>query len=195
MLTYNSHLKKLILPEYGRNIQSMVDHCLTIEDRGERTRCARTIVKTMETLFPANGNVEDYRRKLWDHIAIMSDFALDVDVPFELIRQDSLDEDPEPVPYGTPSATHRHYGYYLEQMIARAAEMEHGEERDALVLLLANHMKKLMYAVNRDGVDDAKIFKDLREISRGAIVLDPAAVRLHEFKVIAPVTGKKKKKK
>lgn len=195
MLTYNSHLKKLILPEYGRNIQSMVDHCLTIEDRGERTRCARTIVKTMETLFPANGNVEDYRRKLWDHIAIMSDFALDVDVPFELIRQDSLDEVPEPVPYGTPSATHRHYGYYLEQMIARAAEMEPGEERDALVLLLANHMKKLMYAVNRDGVDDAKIFKDLREISRGAIMLDPSAVRLHEFKVIAPVTGKKKKKK
>lgn len=195
MLTYTTHLKKLVLPEYGRNIQRMVDHCLTIEDREERTRCAYTIIKTMEILFPAQGNAEDYRRKLWDHIAIMSDFALDVDLPFELIRPGSLVETPDPIPYENGDFDYRHYGLLLQHMISRAATMEPGEERDALVMLLANHMKKLMLAVNTDGVDDEKIFKDLRALSHGEITLDPAKVRLHEFKVAPTPAGKKKKKK
>lgn len=196
MLTYTTHLKKLILPEYGRNIQRMVDHCLTIEDRYERTRCASTIVKTMETIFPIQGNADAYRRKLWDHLAIMSDFQLDVDVPFELIRPENLDNQPQHINYEQVEFNNRHYGLLLQRTIARAAEMEEGEERDTLVLLLANHMKKLMLAVNTDGVDDAKIFKDIRDLSHGAVILNPETVKLHEFKVVqAPASGKKKKKK
>lgn len=196
MLTYTTHLKKLILPEYGRNIQRMVDHCLTIEDRYERTRCAATIVKTMETLFPIQGNTDDYRRKLWDHLAIMSDFQLDVDVPFELIRPENLDNTPSHIDYDQSDFNYRHYGLIIQRAVAHASEMPEGDERDALVLLLANHMKKLMLAVNSDGVDDEKIFKDLREMSHGAISLRPENVKLHEFKVApAPATGKKKKKK
>ncbi len=195
MLTYTTHLKKLVLPEYGRNIQRMVDHCLTIEDRNERTRCAATIVKTMELLFPIQGHADAYRRKLWDHLAIMSDFALDVDLPFELVNKNSLDDRPQLLPYEQGELDHRHYGLLLQRTIATAAQMEPGEERDALVILLANHMKKLLLAVNPDGVDDAKVFKDLRVLSQGAIVLDPEKVSLHEF-VLPPVpTGKKKKKK
>ena len=173
----------------------MVDHCLTIEDRAERTRCAATIVKTMEQLFPIQGNADAYRRKLWDHLAIVSDFSLDVDVPFELVGRGSLDDRPQPIEYDQAYFEHRHYGLLLQRAITRAAEMDAGEERDALIMLLANHMKKIMLALNPEGVEDAKIFKDLKILSRGAISLDPETVSLLEFKVAPAPTGKKKKKK
>lgn len=195
MLTYTTQLKKLVLPEYGRNIQRMVDHCLTIEDRGERTRCAATIVKTMETLFPSQGNTDAYRRKLWDHLAIMSDFKLDVDVPFELIRPDSLDQQPTHIGYSQAEFGYRHYGQLIQHSIRHAVDMPDGEEKDALILLLADHMKKMLLTVNPDGVDDEKVFKDLYELSHGAIRIDPALIQLHDFKVVTPPAGKKKKKK
>lgn len=195
MLTYTTQLKKLILPEYGRNIQRMVDHCLTIEDRAERTRCAATIVRAMETLFPSQGNTDAYRRKLWDHLAIMSDFKLDVDVPFELIRPDTLDEQPSHIGYDQKEFGYRHYGQLIQRSIAHAVGMPDGEEKDALILLLADHMKKTLMAVNPDGADDEKVFKDLFEMSHGAIRIDPELIKLHDFKVVVPVTGKKKKKK
>ncbi len=195
MLTYTTQLKKLVLPEYGRNIQRMVDHCLTIEDRAERTRCAATIVKTMEILFPVQGNADAYRRKLWDHLAIMSDFALDVDVPFEFINKSSLDDVPSPILYDQGPIEQRQYGLMIQRAIDTAAQMEPGEEKDALVLLIANHMKKLMLALNPDGVDDVKIFKDLHMMSRGEITLYPDTTQLLEFKVAPAPAGKKKKKK
>lgn len=196
MLTYNNHLKKLILPEYGRNIQNMVDHCLTIEDREERKLCAESIINAMTILFPPTGDVREYRRKLWDHLAIMSDFQLDVDLPFELVRPEVFDAVPDRIDLADSAPIrYRHYGLFVQQLIEKAAEMEPGEERQALELLIANHMKKLMLAVNREGVEDAKIFKDLRMMSHGAISLDPEFVHLHEFKQAPTPSGKKKKKK
>ena len=195
MLTYTTQLKKLVLPEYGRNIQRMVDHCLTIEDRAERTRCAATIVKTMEILFPVQGNADAYRRKLWDHLAIMSDFSLDVDVPFEFINKSSLNDVPDRLTYEQGPIDQRQYGLIVQRAIDTAATMEPGEERDALVILIANHMKKLMLAVNPDGVDDVKIFKDLHMMSRGEITLYPDTTQLCEFKAAPTQSGKKKKKK
>lgn len=194
MLTYNNHLKRLVLPEYGRNIQNMLDHCLTIDDRAERTRCARSIVDAMSILFPAQGDPRAQRRKLWDHLAIMSDFQLDVDLPFELVRPEEFASTPEPVQPGSGHANRRVYGCHLEMMVAEAAKMEPGEERDALITLLANHMKKLQLAINPEGVDDVKIFSDLYEMTGGAINIQPGELRLHEF-TIAPMPGKKKKKK
>lgn len=195
MLTYNTQLKKLILPEYGRNIQRMIDHCLTIENRDERSHCARSIIASMGNLFPELRSPESNNQKLWDHLVIMSDFKLDVDFPCEVITAESLASSPTPVNNEQGDIRYRHYGRYLSEMIAKASEMEPGEERDALVLLLANHMKKLMLAVNKDGVDDEKIFKDLYEMSRGQLRLDTATTRLHEFKEAPQPTGKKKKKK
>lgn len=195
MLTYKNHLKTLVLPEYGRNIQNMVDHCLTIEDRDERTRCARSIIDAMSILFPAQGDRQAYRRKLWDHLAIMSEFKLDVDLPFELLHSETLSEDPRPLTPANHRIDRRHYGHNLEVMVRAAAEMPEGDERDELVLLLANHMKKLLLAVNPDGVDDVKIFKDLYEMSDGAIHLTPDTTRLHEFQIIAPPKTKKKRKR
>lgn len=196
MLRYNTQLKRLVLPEYGRNIQQMVDHCLTIEDRDERTRCAYSIIASMGNLFPQLRDDDSAAHKLWDHLAIMSDFKLDIDYPCEVIQPGELDTKPQMLPCKTPPIRMRHYGRSIELMITKAAVMEPGEERDRLISLIANHMKKLSLAVNRDGVDDARIFKDLAEFSHGAIRLDPATYHLHQFKEApAPVTGKKKKKK
>lgn len=195
MLTYKNLLKELRLPEYGRNIQNMLDHCLTIEDRDERTRCARSIVDAMSILFPAQGDQAAYRRKLWDHLAIMSDFRLDVDLPFELLKSESISGDPQNVEIGVHSMFRRHYGAVIEQAVLKAADMEEGEERDELFFRLADHMKKLLTAVNPDGVDDIKVFSDIYDITEGRVHLDPADIRLHDFRIIAPPSTKKKRKK
>ncbi len=198
MLKYNSQLKKLALPEYGRNIQQMVDYCCTIQDREERNKCAYTIIQTMGNLFPQLRDETDYKHKLWDHLAIMSDFKLDIDYPCEVVKEENLETKPEHVDYHLDRIKFRHYGKIIEKMIERACDYPDGEEKDALVMLIANHMKKLIFQINKEDVDDAKIFKDLAFYSHGQIRLDVASHSLHEFKE-APTpqqpTGKKKKKK
>lgn len=195
MLDYNTQLKRLVLPEYGRNIQKMVDHCLTIEDREERTHCAYAVVNAMGNLMQLQKN-NDALHKLWDHLAIMSDFNLDIDYPAEIICKESLTTTPEHLSYHDRDFRFRHYGRYIEHMIRQASEYQEGEERDALILLIANHMKKTMLAVNPDGVEDERIFRDLADMSHGAIRLNPETVKLHQFQEAPSANqGKKKKKK
>ncbi|MCM1450862.1 MAG: DUF4290 domain-containing protein [Clostridium sp.] len=194
MLTYNTRLKRLILPEYGRNIQNMVNHCLSLEDRGERTSCAYSIIRAMETLFPAEGDPEDYRRKLWDHLAIMSDFKLDIDWPFPVIQSEQLQSQPKPIINDVADIRFKQYGKNLEAMIQVASQMPDSPERQALALLIANQMKKDSLAVNPEGADDQRIFNDLRMLSHGAISLNAEETRLHEYKAM-PAPSKKKKKK
>lgn len=195
MLTYNTHLKPLILPEYGRNIQQMVDHCLTIEDRDERTRCAHAIINAMGVLFPAKRNDPEQRRTMWDHLAIMSQFQLDIDWPYEIASAETLSTPPETVSYVTGDLRYRHYGRTLPMMVDRAAQMEPSPERDSLILLLANQMKKILTELNPDGVEDARVFADMERMSHGEIRMNPEECRLHTFEVVKPVTGKKKRKK
>lgn len=196
MLTYNTQQKKLILPEYGRNIQQMVEHCLTIEDRDERTRAAHTIIRAMSALVPQTEKNEDARRKLWNHLAIMSDFKLDIDYPYELMRPENLDTRPEQVIHYINNFKYRHYGKNILDLIHRAIEMEPGEERETLVMLIANHMKKNILEINPDGVEDEIIYNDLAELSHGEFRLSSDDVHLHEFrKAPEAKNGKKKKKK
>lgn len=195
MLNYNTGLQQLVLPEYGRNIQRMVDHCLSLTDRDERTACAHAIIRSMGNLFPELRAPEN-EHKLWDHLMIMAGFNLDIDFPCEVIQAADLAIAPQTVGYPQTPIRYRHYGKIIHQMIEKASAMEEGPDRDQIVLLLANHMKKQMLAVNPDGVDDAKVFKDLLELSHGAIRLDTTTARLHEFKEVpVAATGKKKKKK
>lgn len=196
MVEYNSDRSQLALPEYGRNIQQMVDHCVTIEDREERTRCAYSIVQVMGNIVPQLRDEADSKHILWDHLAIMSDFKLDIDYPYEIINAANLGVKPEPIPYQTENLKHRHYGKIMVDMIRQACTYPEGEERDSLVMLIANHMKKVLLSISKDGVDDQRIFNDLREISDGKIDLDVNTCQLHEFKE-APVAtaGKKSKKK
>ena len=197
-LEYNTQKEKLVLPEYGRNVQQMVDYCVSIPDRNERTRCAYTIIQIMGNLFPQIRDSDDYKHKLWDHLAIMSDFKLDIDFPYEVVKKENLDSKPQRVDYKLDHIKYRHYGKLIELMIAQACEYPDGPEKDALISLIANHMKKLIFSINKDGVEDEKILKDLYHYSKGKINLDPATYKLREFKEApAPVaaTGKKKKKK
>lgn len=194
MLTYNTHKKPLILPEYGRVIQSMVDYALTLTDREERTRCAYSIIKSMKTILQAPDNEEDTEKRYWDHLAIMSGFALDIDWPYEIIRPDTIATKPEKVNYDGRGINKFQYGQNLINMIDATAAMEEGPERDAAIILVANQMKKASLAWDEDGYSDRKIFEDLTRITEGRIVIHPEELMLCEY-IDAPNQSKKKKKK
>ena len=149
-MQYNTQQKRMALPEYGRSIQNMVDYAVTIPDRAERQRCANTIINIMGNLFPHLRDVPDFKHKLWDHLAIMSDFKLDIDYPIEIIRKERLDAKPEPIPYPRTRIRYRHYGRSLEVLIKKACEMPEGEEKRQLTALICNHMKKDYMAWNKD---------------------------------------------
>ena len=183
-LKYNTQEKRLALPEYGRNMQNMVDHCVSIPDREERTRCANTIINIMGNMFPHLRDVNDFKHILWDHLAIMADFALDIDYPYEVIKREDMYIRPPRLPYPQGKITYKHYGKYLESMIRKAVKYEDSEEKEILTGLLANHMKKSFLTWNKEVVDDRKIFDDLELLSKGNIILDEEQHKLAESKDI-----------
>ncbi len=190
-MEYNTQKKRLALPEYGRNIQNMVDYCVTIEDREERTRCANTIINVMGNMFPHLRDVNDFKHILWDHLAIMSDFKLDIDYPYEIVKQEEMYTRPPRIPYNNSRIRYRHYGKTLELMIRKATEYPEGPEKDTLVKLLATQMKKSFLTWNKESVDDRKIFKDLDELSGGQIVLNEEVHKLAESRDILARNNKK----
>jgi len=183
-LDYNTQLKRMDLPEYGRNIQRMVDYALTIEDKEERKRCVQTIISIMGNLFPHLRDVPDFKHKLWDHLAIMSDFKLDIEYPYEIVRKENLYSKPEKVPYNSKRIKIKHYGRSIEDLIDKAVAMEDGPERTRLIQLMANHMKKSILTWNRDAVDDIKIYDDLRTLSNGKIDVNEDTVHLLEIREV-----------
>ena len=168
------------LPEYGRSVQNMVDHALTIEDREERQRCANTIINIMGGMFPHLRDVPDFKHKLWDHLAIMADFKLDIDYPFEIVKKEDLVVKPEQLAYPNAGFRYRHYGRFLEAMVKKAVEIENEEEKLQLINLLAIQMKKDLNNWNKEGIEDQKIVDDLREYSNGTIDLKVEDLRLGE---------------
>jgi hypothetical protein len=183
-MRYNTKEKQLALPEYGRNIQNMVDYCVSIPDREERTKCADAIINIMGNMFPHLRDVNDFKHILWDHLAIMSNFALDIDYPYEVIKKEDLYVKPNKLPYSQGKIVYKHYGKNLENMIRKATEHENNEQKQYLISLLANHMKKSFLTWNKEVVDDQKIFKDLELLSQGHIVLDEDSHKLTESKDI-----------
>ena len=179
-MEYNTQRKKMELPEYGRSVQNMVDHALTIEDRAERQRCANTIINIMGGMFPHLRDVPDFKHKLWDHLAIMSDFKLDIDYPFEIVKKEDLVVKPEKLEYPNGALRYRHYGRFLEGMIKKAIEVENEGEKKQLINLLAIQMKKDLNNWNKEGIEDQKIVDDLREYTNGVIDLKVEDLRLGE---------------
>ena len=179
MMEYNTNQKKLALPEYGRSVQKMVDHALTIEDREERQKCAQTIIRIMGSMFPNTRNLPDYERKLWDHLAIMSDFTLDIDYPFEVIKKEEFHTPPQRVPYQTGEIKNRHYGRIVEAMIDHVCTLQEGEEKEQLIELIIIQIKKNYIAWNKDGVEDSKIIDDLRIYTKGAIDISAKEINLN----------------
>lgn len=170
---YNTRRNKLVLPEYGRNIQKMVDHILSIEDRDERNRAAKSIIAVMGNLNPHLRDVNDFKHKLWDHLAIISEFKIDIDAPYELLTPEVLEEKPNKIPYDQKRIRYKHYGHSIKLMIDKAVEMEEGEEKSDLMKMIANHMKKSFLTWNREAVDNKEIFADFKTLSGGKLELDP----------------------
>lgn len=168
---YNTQKKKLLLPEYGRNIQKMVDYLLTIEDREERTRAAKTVIDVMGNLYPHLRDVPDFRHKLWDHLAIMSGFKLDIDSPYPLPSMEQLQERPERLPYNTTRIKYRHYGKLVEKLIEEIRQQEDPEQKRALIVLTANHMKKSFLTWNKDSVEDEQIYNDINTLFGSTLIL------------------------
>lgn len=177
-MDYNTQRKKMPLPEYGRSIQNMVNHALTLEDRAERQRCAQTIINVMGNLFPHLRDVPDFKHKLWDHLAIMSGYALDIDFPYEVVQPEYTDKKPDHIPYPKHKIRYRHYGRLLDKLMDMTKEYAEGDDRKRLVEMTANHMKKNYVSWNKGEVDDKKIFLDLDRMTGGKVHLEEGDVKL-----------------
>ena len=188
---YNTSRKHLVLPEYGRNIQKMVDYIKTIDDRTERNRLAHAIIGIMGNLNPHLRDINDFKHKLWDHLAIIAHFELDIDSPYDLPEKDKLEEKPNKVPYNQHSIRYKHYGRSIVMMIDKAVAMEPGEEKEDLIKMIANHMKKSYLTWNREAVSDEEILSDLKTLSGGKLEIS-GDIKLLETREILAKSRKKK---
>ena len=170
-LEYNTEREHLIIPEYGRHIQKMVAHAISLEDQEARNNCAKSIISVMGNLNPHLRDVPDFQHKLWDQLFIISDFKLDVEAPYPKPSREELAERPEPLDYPQNFPKYRFYGNNIKRMIDVAIGWEAGDKKDGLVMTIANHMKKCFLNWNKDTVEDDVIFKHLFELSEGKIDL------------------------
>ncbi len=175
-LEYNAEREHLIIPEYGRHIQKLVNHCLNLENIEERNTMAKAIVHVMGNMQPHLRDVPDFQHKLWDQLFIMSDYELDVDTPYPKPEREVLQAKPTGLPYPKSASKYRFYGNNIQIMIDTALTWEEGEMKDALVYTIANHMKKCYLNWNKDTVDDEVIFRHLSELSGGKLVLNDKEV-------------------
>jgi hypothetical protein len=171
-MEYNTQLERMIIPEYGRNIQGMIQHCVGIKDRAERNLCAKAIIQVMGQLNPHLRDVSDYNHKLWDHLFIISEFKLDVDSPYPIPSPESFKEKPKKLEYPKGKIRYKHYGKTIEDIIKKAKALPEGPERKELTRLIANHLKKSYFNWNKDHITDDVIFKNLAELSGGELKID-----------------------
>jgi hypothetical protein len=201
MTDYNTQREKLIIPEYGRHIHIMVNHCISIEDRDERNRCAKAIIDVMGQLNPHLRDVADFTHKLWDHLFIISNFKLDVDSPYPKPNPEKINEKPEPMQYPQSRIRFKHYGKTVEGLIKKASALEDGEERNAFVEAIANLMKKFYLTWNRDSVNDSVILEELKLLSENKLKtketfqLDSTNEIIYRNNLHAPVQQNNNRKK
>ncbi|PLW96138.1 MAG: DUF4290 domain-containing protein [Marinilabiliales bacterium] len=192
-MEYNSQREHLIIPEYGRNIQKMVNYAKTIEDREKRTEAAKFIVNVMASINQQNRDAGDYKQTLWDHLFIISQFELDVDSPYPMPAKETLTRKPDKVEYSDNKIRFRHYGKNIEAIIKKAIEYEDGPEKDALIHAIANHLKKSYLNWNRESVDDVAIEKHLEILSDGKLSLSEDQTLTSTSDILARNKTKKKK--
>lgn len=190
-MEYNTQKSKLIIAEYGRNLQQMVEDCTKIEDREKRTQTAEFIVNVMAQMNPRVKESGEYKQKLWDHIYIMSDFKLDVDSPFPPPSREVLRFQHKSLKYQQSNIRYRHYGKNIEQIIAKAVTYEEGPEKEALIKTIANHLKKSYLNWNRNSVDDEVILSNLSDLSGNRLHLSEEHKLSHTNEILA--RNKKKK--
>ncbi len=192
-MEYSTKRVKLILPEYGRNIQKMVEYIKTIEDRDTRNIAAQEIINIMGNMNPHLRDINDFKHKLWDHIAQMAEFDLDIDSPYPTPLEETFTSKPNTVPYTEGKLKYKYLGRTMQKLIKAATKIEDKEKQDELVRVITNHMKKLYVIWNKDTVEDSLIFEKLNELSNGKLVVE-SGTRLTESKDLMNNTRKIKKK-
>ena len=170
---YNSTRSKLILAEYGRNVQKMVEHICTLETKEERNRYAQVVIDMMGVLNPQLRDISDFKHKLWEHLHIISDYQIDVDSPYPIISKEERRRKPAPMGYPQHRIKIKHYGYMVEKLVEKAIQKPEGESRDQMAIAIANFMKMAYVTWNKDAVQDQQILEDLRELSNGLLDLPP----------------------
>ena len=171
-MQYNTQREQLVMPEYGRGIQMMVDMALQIEDREERQRCANTIVKIMASLLPSTTSKEENEHRLWNHLARISHYKLNIDYPVNIVPQEEVQAHPTPLHYPMKDIKRRHYGYLVEQALDYAKTVDDKEMRQYITECVANQMKQDLFIWNRDSMDNALVAQDIERYSDGKLNLD-----------------------
>jgi len=169
-MKYNTERTPLILGEYGRYLQEMVEHTLSIEDRVERSKAAKSIVQVMTTMNPSYKGNEELQQKLWDDLHVIAKYKLDVDSPYP-VPSPKEDVQAEKIDYPKGDFKYRHYGKSIEDLITYARTMEKEEEKQALTQMIANLMKRSYLNYNRDSVNEEMIIDQLKEMSKGELKL------------------------
>ena len=198
-MEYNTTMPKLLLPEYGRTVQKMVDYAMTLTDRNERQQCAETIIGVMAAKFPQQKGSADFERMLWDHLAFISDYKLDVDSPYPINIITEEEKEHPHLDYPKRQITFRHYGGTLEQMIKALPSLPEGQERDEAVELVVAQMAKSLAAWNNNVLSPDKLAADLYNLTDGQVELTISPQRVERMITTAramnkPVNTKKKKK-
>ncbi len=199
-IDYNTQRDQLRMPEYGRCIQQMVDHCKSIDDRAERLRCAQTIVQLMASMVKQHGDADEFRKKLWNHLAAIADYELDIDYPVEIERIEDTRAQHDRIPYPQKRIARRHYGAIVEALMQKLTEIEDEEERLALTQQVANQMKRALARWNADAMSNDKVLDDIFQYTQGKVGIMPEALPLlSDQEILSGIqtanTGKKKKKK
>ena len=168
-LDYNTQREKLVLPEYGREVQSMVDYAVALPTKAERQSCANAIIAIMRRMFSQSADAEGFERKLWDHLAMMSNFKL---YPFDVTEAQTILSKPEPMTYPMNNIPVRHYGKMMFELFDKLKTMPEGPDRDALVRMVANQMKRDLMVWGHGSSDDEKVASDLAYFTDGKVQLD-----------------------
>ncbi len=170
-MEYNSSRDKLILKEYGRHVQKIVEACLAMKDRDKRNEFSKELIELMGQLNPHLRNVEDFRHKLWDHLFIMSDYQLDVDSPYPIKGRAEIEKKPKRLPYPQSRIKYKHYGKNVETLVAKAIKTEDPDKQAGFTQCIGNFMKLVYQNWSRENVNDETVKNDLRLLSKGALVV------------------------
>ncbi len=190
-LEYNTERTGLIIPEYGRHIQKMVDQAVSCPNKNERNKMAKAIIGVMGNLNPHLRDVPDFQHKLWDQLFIMADFDLDVDSPFTKPSREIYEEKPEKLNYPQNHPKYRFYGNNIKKMIDVASAWKEGDMKTELIYVIANHMKKCFLKWNKDSVDDSIIFNHILELSDGKVQINKDSKPLTDSKDLISLSAKK----
>ena len=194
-LDYNTQREKLLMTEYGREIQKMVDHAVGLPSKEERLKCAKTIIKMMLTKVPQIRSNAGYEQTLWDHLYLMSSGQLDIDWPYDVSGAEKIHSKPAPIPLPQNRIRLRHYGKLVEELLEKLKTMPEGSKRDELARQTANQMKRDLLQWGHGSADDEKVADDIARLTDGVIQIDLGTFRFENMTVLPVDEGKKGRRK